>query len=98
MARRRLPPLNALRAFEAAARHLSIAKAAAELNVTPAAISHQIRSLEDHLGQPLFRRSGRSLLLSDAGQACLPGIRDGFERLAQAIDAIDSAGSGGVLT
>jgi LysR family transcriptional regulator, glycine cleavage system transcriptional activator len=95
---RRLPPLNALRAFEAAARHLSLSKAAEELSVTPAAISHQIRTLEDHLGVGLFRRDGRSLLLTDAGQACLPGIRDGFDRLAEAIDAIDSLGMAGVLT
>jgi len=95
---RRLPPLNALRAYEAAARHLSLSRAAEELSVTPAAISHQIRTLEDHLGVSLFRRDGRSLLLTDAGQACLPGIRDGFERLAEAIDAIDSLGMAGVLT
>jgi LysR family glycine cleavage system transcriptional activator len=95
---RRLPPLNALRAFEAAARHLSLSKAAEELSVTPAAVSHQIRTLEDHLGVPLFRRDGRSLLLTDAGQACLPGIREGFERLASAIDEIDSLGMQGVLT
>ena len=95
---RRLPPLNALRAFEAAARHLSLSRAADELSVTPAAVSHQIRTLEDHLGVPLFRRDGRSLLLTDAGQACLPGIREGFERLSSAIDEIDSLGMAGVLT
>ncbi len=95
---RRLPPLNALRAFEAAARHLSLSKAAEELSVTPAAISHQIRTLEDHLGVALFRRDGRALLLTDAGQACLPGIREGFDRLASAIDEIDSLGMAGVLT
>ena len=53
---RRLPPLNSLRAFEAVARHLSISKAAEELSVTPAAVSHQIKTLEDHLGVALFRR------------------------------------------
>lgn len=95
---RRLPPLNALRAFEAAARHLSLSRAAEELSVTPAAVSHQIRTLEDHLGVALFRRDGRSLLLTDAGQACLPGIREGFERLSSAIDEIDSLGMAGVLT
>ncbi len=57
--RRPLPPLNALRAFEAAARHMSISRAAVELSVTPAAISHQIRLLEDHIGLPVFARSGR---------------------------------------
>src|SRR5262245_6266978 len=72
-----LPPLNALRAFEAAGRHLSITKAASELHVTPAAVSHQVKSLEDYLGMPLFRRVGNALFLTDAGQACLPGLRAG---------------------
>ncbi len=83
----RLPPLNALRAFEAAGRHLSLTRAAKELHVTPAAVSHQIKSLEDYLGAKLFRRLNRALLLTDAGQACLPGLRDGFERLAEALEA-----------
>jgi LysR family glycine cleavage system transcriptional activator len=82
---RRLPPLNALRAFEAAARHMSFTKAAEELSVTPGAISQQIRALEEHLGQPMFRRRNRSLLLTDAGQTCLPYLRDGFDRLAEGI-------------
>ena len=85
---RRLPPLNALRAFEAAARHLSLTRAAEELHVTPAAVSHQVKGLEDYLGVKLFRRMNRALLLTDAGQACLPGLRDGFDRLAEAIDAV----------
>ena len=59
----RMPPLNALRAFEAAARRLSFTKAADELNVTPGAISQQIRQLEDYAGTPLFKRTGRSCLL-----------------------------------
>jgi len=96
--RRRLPPLNALRAFEVAARHLSIARAADELHVTPAAVSHQIRALEDHLGTSVFRRNGRNLLLTDAGQACLPGIRDAFDQLARAVEAIDKVGEAGILT
>jgi LysR family glycine cleavage system transcriptional activator len=83
----RLPPLNALRAFEVAGRHLSLTRAAEELHVTPAAVSHQIKSLEDHLGVKLFRRMNRALLLTDAGQACLPGLRDGFQRLAEAVEA-----------
>src|SRR3546814_8412669 len=90
-----LPPLNALRAFEAAARHLSFRKAAAELNVTPAAISHQIKGLEDFIGTPLFRRLNRALLLTDAGQSILPGVRDGFASLAAALDTLrmhDQAG------
>lgn len=94
---RRLPPLNSLRVFEAVARHLSITKAADELNVTPAAVSHQVKTLEDHLGLPLFHRVNRNLLLTDAGQACLPGIREGFERLTSAIQEIDNLGDAGIL-
>ena len=60
----RLPPLKALRAFDAAARHMSFARAAAELHVTPAALSFQIKSLEDHLGQPLFHRMNRAVALT----------------------------------
>src|SRR5690606_36510333 len=82
---RRLPPLNALRAFEAAARHMSFAKAAEELHVTPAAVSHQIKALEAHLGTPLFRRLNKAVLLTEAAQILLPGLRDGFDRLAQAV-------------
>jgi len=82
-----LPPLNALRAFEAAGRHLSLTRAAEELNVTPAAVSHQIKALEAYLGVPLFHRRNRALLLTDAGQICLPGLRQGFEHLAEAVDA-----------
>jgi len=66
--KRRLPPLSSLRAFEAAARHLSFAEAAAELAVTPAAVSHQVKRLEDYLGVKLFRRLNRQVLLTDAGQ------------------------------
>ena len=66
---RRLLPLNALRAFEAAARHLSFSRAAEELAVTPAAVSQQIRLLEEHAGGPLFRRQGRGLELTDTGRA-----------------------------
>ncbi len=66
---RRLPPLNAMRAFEVAARHLSFTKAAVELNVTQAAISHQVKALEEWLGVKLFRRLNRALLLTDASQA-----------------------------
>jgi LysR family glycine cleavage system transcriptional activator len=96
-ASRRLPPLNSLKAFEAAARHLSIANAAKELNVTPAAVSHHIRQLEEHLGLELFQRNGRQLDLTDAGRAALPGVRDGFAKLMGAMDAIDQLGETGVL-
>ena len=95
---RKLPPLNALRAFEAAARHLSVSKAADELGVTPAAVSQQIRQLEDHLGLALLRRDGRTLALSDAGEALLPGVREAFDRLLEAMDDVDSLGEGGVVT
>lgn len=80
----RLPPLTALRAFDAAARHLSFAKAADELNVTPAALSFQIKSLEAHLGQPLFHRLNRAVELTEAGQTLAPGTADGFQTLAAA--------------
>ncbi|WP_299871619.1 transcriptional regulator GcvA [uncultured Sulfitobacter sp.] len=76
-----LPPLTALRAFDAAARHMSFAKAAAELSVTPAALSFQIKSLEAHLGAPLFRRLNRAVELTDAGRALAPDAQAGFETL-----------------
>lgn len=94
----RLPPLNALRAFEAAARHLSFNAAAEELNVTPAAISHQIKALEADLGVKLFRRLNRAVRLTDAGQACVPGLRDGFERIAEAVARARQGNSAGPLT
>lgn len=81
---RRLLPLNALRAFEAAARHLSFTRAAEELSVTPGAISQHVRQLEDHAGAPLFRRDGRGLELTETGRAALPLLREGFERLIDA--------------
>jgi len=84
----RLPPLNALKAFEVAARHASFRKAARELNVSPAAISHQIKNLEATLGVQLFHRQGRGLKLSDAGQAALPLLRDGFGQLAAAVQQL----------
>ncbi len=80
----RLPPLTALRAFDAAARHLSFAKAADELNVTPAALSFQIKSLEEHLGQALFRRLNRAVELTEAGKTLAPGAADGFATLQSA--------------
>ena len=95
---RRLPPLNALRAFEAAGRHLSFTKAAAELHVTPAAVSHQVKALEDTLGVKLFRRLTRGLLLTDAGQALLPGLGKGFDGLAAAVEGLSGLEDGGVLT
>ncbi len=93
-----LPPINALYAFEAAARHLSISRAAEELNVTPSAVSHRIRGLEARLGIALFLRSRRQLMLSDAGQRLYPGIRDGFGRIAAALADLDGLQRRGVLT
>ena len=95
---RRLPPLNAMRAFEAAARHLSFTRAAGELNVTQAAISHQVKALEERLGVTLFRRLNRALLLTDAGQAYLPPLREAFDTLAAASDRLRADDSRGVLT
>jgi LysR family transcriptional regulator, glycine cleavage system transcriptional activator len=95
---RRLPPLNALRAFEAAARHLSFAKAAVELHVTAAAISHQIKGLEDDLGTKLFRRATRAVVLTEAGQALLPPLRDGFDRIAAGVTALQALDRRGILT
>ncbi len=77
----RLPPLTALRAFEAAARHMSFAKAAAELFVTPAALSFQIKSLEEQLGTPLFHRLNRAVSLTASGKSLAPGMHDGFDAL-----------------
>ena len=75
-----LPSLTGLRAFEAAARHMSFTRAAAELNVTQTAISHQIRRLEEQLGLPLFIRHHRALVLTREAQAYLPAIRSAFRR------------------
>ena len=94
----RLPPLTALRAFESAARHLSFAKAADELNVTPAALSFQIKALEENLGSPVFRRLNRAVELTEAGQALLPGCKEGFANLAMAWNAVQRALDGTGLT
>jgi len=83
----RLPPLTALRAFEAAARHMSFAKAAEEIGVTPAALSFQIKSLEEHLGAPVFRRLNRAVELTEAGRTLAPGTSDGFAALSAAWSA-----------
>jgi LysR family glycine cleavage system transcriptional activator len=85
---KRLPPLNALRVFEVAARRLNFTRAAEELHVTNAAVSHQIKLLEDHLGIDLFKRSNNVLRLTDAGELYLPRIREGFKIFQQATDAL----------
>ncbi|HUP97694.1 MAG TPA: transcriptional regulator GcvA [Usitatibacter sp.] len=84
----RLPPLNALRAFEAAARHLSFKNAARELHVTAGAVSHQVKLLEDHLGVPLFRRLTRALELTSEAHALLPKVQEGLGALAQAVERV----------
>ena len=85
---RRLPPLLALRAFEAAAAHRSFQRAAHELSVTPSAISHQVRALEDTLGQPLFRRLTRQLALTPAGQRLFDDLRTGFDLLEAGVEKL----------
>jgi LysR family glycine cleavage system transcriptional activator len=94
----RLPPLNALRAFVAAARHLSFSRAAEELFVTPAAVSQQVKLLEDHLGHVLFRRTNRALLLTDEGQALLPGLAEAFALMHHALASLETLDDTGVLT
>jgi LysR family transcriptional regulator, glycine cleavage system transcriptional activator len=94
----RLPPLNALRSFEVAARHLSFTKAAAELNVTHSAVSHQIKALEEWLGTALFRRVNRGLVLTDPGQAYLKPVRESFQRLGEATRRLRAKGRSGPLT
>jgi LysR family transcriptional regulator, glycine cleavage system transcriptional activator len=84
----RAAPLNALRAFEAAARHLSFKKAAGELHVTPGAVSHQVKLLEDFLGVVLFRRLTRALELTADAQAMLPKVREGLDSLHAAVETL----------
>src|ERR1051325_10566600 len=92
-----LPPLNAPRAFEAIARHLSFAKAADELHVTPAALSHQIRGLEEQLGLPLFTRRTRAIELTEAGRTLYPGLHAGFESVRGAVARLDRERSANIL-
>lgn len=95
---RKLPPLNALKSFEAAARHLSFTKAAEELFVTQAAVSHQVKTLEEYLGIALFIRRNRALLLTEAGQSYYLDIRQMFEQLTLATSKIMLASEQGSLT
>ena len=94
----RLPPLNALKAFESAARHLSLKRAAQELSVTPAAISHQVKALEDYLGVALFHRLNRGLELTPAARAALPKLSEGFDSLTQAVARMRPEPDSGQLT
>ncbi|MFT7130304.1 MAG: LysR family glycine cleavage system transcriptional activator [Gammaproteobacteria bacterium] len=86
--KKRLPPLNWLRSFEAAARHLNFTVAAAELHMTQAALSQQIKGLESQLGCALFKRLPRSLELTNSGQAFIPGVRESLEQLALITDEV----------
>jgi LysR family glycine cleavage system transcriptional activator len=90
---RRLPPLDALRAFEAAARHLSFTRAADEIHVTQGAVSHRVRALEAELGVPLFRRLTRRLELTEAGEALALAVRRGLDEIAGALGALDRGGA-----
>jgi LysR family glycine cleavage system transcriptional activator len=91
------PPLNALRAFEATARHQSFSRAAVELHVTPAALSHQIRGLEDLLGVKLFLRKPRGIELTETGRLIYPGLHNGFTQIRQAVAGLSRARQDRVL-
>lgn len=95
---RRLPPLNALRAFEAAARHLSFSRAADELSLTPSAISHQIKGLEDLLGVKLFERRQRRVMLTSAGGRYYPAMRQAFDQMNAATEDLRAEDTAGPLT
>ena len=95
---RKLPPLTALRAFEAAARLASFKRAAQELSLSPTAISHQVRQLEDRLGLALFERQPRQVVLTEAGRRLYPVLRDGFDAAAATIEALRSAPPRPLLT
>ena len=95
---RRLPPLNALKAFEAAARHLSFTRAAEELFVTQAAVSHQIKSLEDFLSMKLFVRKRRALFLTEEGQVYYLALKDIFQSLSDATERLLAKGDTGAIT
>lgn len=91
MNKRDLPPLSALRAFEAAARHVSFRAAAEELGLTQSAISHQVAALEEHFATRLFDRAGRRVTLSEAGRLFFPFVRDGFDRVTQGTELLRRA-------
>src|SRR5713226_2821409 len=95
---RRLPPLNALKAFEAAARHESFTRAAEELCVTQGAVSHQVKALEAELGLKLFNRERQRLVITEAGRVYLAVVRDAFDRIADGTQRLLQRQSGGALT
>ncbi len=92
------PALNALRVFEVAARHMSFTRASEELNISQAAVSQRIKSLEAHLGKPLFHRHAKSLFLTDVAKAYLPLVRDGLARLDSATEQLFEVGDRTLLT
>src|SRR5436190_24190504 len=95
---RRLPPLNALKAFEASARYESFTRAADELCVTQGAVSHQVKALEAELGVRLFQRERQRLIITEAGRSYLEVIRDAFDSIASGTDRLLQRQSGGALT
>src|SRR5436305_14029018 len=95
---RRLPPLNALKAFEAAARHESFTRAAEELHVTQGAVSHQVKALESELGIKLFNRERQRLLITEAGREYLGVVRDALDRIAMGTERLVQRQRAGVLT
>src|SRR5262249_15703448 len=95
---RRLPQLNALRAFEAAARHVSFTRAAGELCVTQGAVSHQVKALEAELGIKLFNGDRQGLVITDAGRAYLGVVRDAFDRIAMETERLVQRQGSGMLT
>src|SRR5881397_367789 len=95
---RRLPPLNALKAFEAAACHESFTRAAEELCVTQGAVSHQVKALETELGLKLFNRERQRLVITEAGRAYLLVVRDAFDRISSGTERLLQRQSGGALT
>src|SRR4051812_43511310 len=92
-----MPPLSSLRAFEAVARHLSFTRAAEELNVTPGALSHQIRGLEEFLGIQLFERQTRAIALTPQGRSLYPGLQAGFGLIRDAIASLRASALSNVL-
>src|SRR5438128_10607820 len=95
--RRSLPPLNALRSFEAAARHVSFTRAAEELCVTQGAVSHQVKALEVELGVKLFNRERQRLVITDTGREYLTVVRDALDRIAMGTERLVQRQSSGAL-
>src|SRR6202043_4159504 len=95
---RPLPPLEAFRFFEAAVRHLNFTRAAEELHVTHGAVSQRVKGLEEHLGTPLFRRSGKSMLLTEEGSRLRERVQAAIDELTKGVDAIRPVAKDRILT